>query len=83
MEAMIRESERKLLMVEAKIEGYIKKLVEMDREFRRYILPPLPHEILSFLNTLSDCLSELQTLISSFRDYRQAVNKAVEELAKK
>jgi septation ring formation regulator EzrA len=67
----LEESEARLEAIEARLRAQLRKLIEMDRRFKAYLLPPLPSEIISYIHTLGDLFTELDALVGAFQTYRK------------
>lgn len=79
MSKKLHEAQGRLDVREARIRELMNDLIKMDERFRTYILPPLPHEIISFIHTISDLLRELQGWMNDLSDYRKAISEAIEK----
>ena len=75
----LREVEGRLSVRESRIKELLDRLMEADKRFRTYILPPLPHEILSFIHALSDLIREQRIWLDELADYRKAISEVLKK----
>jgi len=71
------EMESSLEEYESKMKKLLDELIEMDKRFRTYLIPPLPHETLSFIHTLSDFLREFRNWVDEWNTYRKAIKESL------
>ena len=79
MSEKLYEVEGRLSVHESKIKELLDELIKMDKRFRSYPLPPLPHETLSFIHTLSDLLREFRIWMDQWMAYRNAIIELLKE----
>ncbi len=79
MSEELHEIKGRLNVRETRIRELIDGLIKMDERFRGYLLPPLPHEILSFIHTLSDFLREHRSWLDDMDVYRKAIERLLQK----